>query len=558
MNRPGRFLNAPITFLVAVFIAGGMFMVAVTQGLAMASAFVFLASALLWSFNSDAGGIYCLILAALFEGIYKAMSPNMLTMLVKDFFLGILLLRLFWVSQRQRDFRWLHQPFTSAAVCFTAYCVALMFSPTTRSILLALAGLRAWILWMPAYFPFYHYFTSLERISRFVRVLILIMLPVSVYGIIQGNIGYAHTRILPNFYAQAQFYQSDYTPEVVQSEDEANAGFEASFKPIMNVRACSIHLSPGTFGAVCAFLMLVSLGYAGYVRSSSGRVWAVASGVAAAGGLLASGSRAPMMGLAFGLLAMLLVARRRTILIAGFIIIALVSVFYLRDVTGGGALRLENRLSVPIAMERALMPMARGLEEGIRHPFGLGIATGTGMGRVFYKSDLKQAEGTQWVENEFGRALTELGFVGASLWLLMIVGILWQCVRAIRQLGSTREGVLAAGLFGAMMSVFAQLSVGSALYGANSGLYYWIFAAMIVRMAEHLTVAHRQGQEEEAPDLAATGSLGTAPPPTLWRQPGQRPPRPQPSLRPTGPAGPGDYRRAPGAPPGPRPGAPRE
>jgi len=562
MNPTGRALTGPIGFIVAILAAVGMFFIAMTQGLALALAFAIMVATLYWAFNSDEGGIYCLIVAALLEGIYKSMSPSMVTMLVKDIFLAILLLRLFWASQRQRDFSWLHQPFTSAAVCFTAYCVALMFAPTTRSFLLALAGLRAWLLWMPVYFPFYAYFTSLNKITRFATVLIYLMLPVSAYGILQGNIGYAHTRLLPNFYKLSQFYQSDYNPNADQNEGEGSAQFEATFNPIMNVRACSIHISPGAFGAMCAVMVLMSVGYAGYAPSGRMRVWAIISGLAAAGGLMASGSRAPMLGLVTGMIAMTIVARRRAALIAGLGLIAVVSVFVLRDVTGGGALRFEKRLSSEIVFERAMYPLMTGLEQGLKHPFGNGIATGIGMGRMFYGAGLRTAEGARWLENEFGRALGELGFFGAGLWLVMIVGILWHCVKAVRAIGDAPEGFLAAGMFGAMISVFAQLSVGSALYGAHGGMYYWIFAAAIMKTARHVIAARGQPVEGEdaPPALPATGTEGPEPAPPSWRQPGRRR-----SSRPLGPSGPtfrppqpGQYRRAPGAPPGPRPGAPKE
>jgi hypothetical protein len=571
VSRPGRFLATPITFLLAVLIAGGMFVLAATRGPAVAIGVGVFVAALVWAFTSESGGIYCLILAALGEGVYKAMSPNMVTMLIKDVFLGIMWLRLLWVSQRERDFAWLRQPFTAIAICFTAYCVAQVFAPTTRSVLLAVAGLRAWVLWMPVYFPAYHYFINLGRINRFVAVLVLIMLPPSIYGIVQGNIGYEHTRILPDFYQYAKSYQSDYYPILAgkRGAEAHDSTFEAAFKPVMNVRASSIHTSPGSFGALCAILILASLGYAAYAPQNRWRVWGIVSGLAAAGGLLASGSRGPMMGLVVGLVAMLLVARRRAVLVVGVIVIAFVSAHYLKDIVGGGALRLEHRLSLPIVLERVLMPMSRGLELGFKHPFGMGIATGTGMGRLFYKAELQQAEGTAWVENDFGRALTELGFVGGALWLLMVLGILWSCLKAVRRTGTSREGLLAAGLFGAMMSVFAQLSIGTALYGANSGLYFWVFAAMIVRLAEHVAARRPETGEEAPAPLAATGSLGTGPGPGLWRQPGQPLRLPRPAVPPgrleRGPSGPAaeggpphDYRRAPGAPLGPRPGAPRE
>lgn len=582
--RPHR-AATPLSFILAVVGALAVLVIFMTQGLAMAVAFAIMATAVVWSFSSEAGGIYSLILAALAEGIYKSLSPSFITMLVKDIILVIMLLRLLWVSQRGKDFSWLRQPFTAAAVCFTAYCVALMFAPSTRSILLAFAGLRAWLLWMPAYFPFYAYFSDLGRITRFIRVLTFIMLPVSIYGIVQGNIGYDHMRVLPRFYSISQFYQSDFDPNAQNPGDEAGStGFDSSFNPIMNVRACSIHISPGSFGAMCALLLLVSIGFVAYTRSPSLRIWGIIAAMAAAGGLLASGSRAPMMGLVGGLIAMILVARRRAALVGMLVLVGLVSVFFLRDITGGGAIRLENRLSLPLVVERAMFPLRVGFQQGMDHPFGNGIATGIGMGRVFYGAGLRTAEGVRWVENEFGRALGELGFFGTGVWLFMIVGILVHCVHAIRRMGSTREGMLAAGMFGGIITVFVQLNVGSALYGAHGGLYYWILAAAIMRMADHVVARENaaQGEEPEAGEPCDEAPPG--PPPFQWRQPGGfrspgsplrpqpeappespprrlpkpsrgLPPRPMPPLKPPQP---GPYRRAPGAPPGPRPGAPKE
>lgn len=571
--RPQR-AAAPLSFIIAVVGAVAVFVIFMTQGLTMALAFAIMATALIWSFSSEQGGVYSLILAALAEGIYKSLAPTMLTMLVKDIILVIMLLRLFWVSQREKNFIWLRQPFTAAAVCFTAYCVALMFAPSTRSMLLAIAGLRAWLLWMPAYFPFYAYFSEPGRIIRFTTVLTFIMLPVSIYGIVQGNIGYDHMRVLPHFYRISQFYQSDFDPNAENPQDESgSAGFESTFKPIMNVRACSIHISPGAFGAMCAVLILLSIGFVAYTSSSNLRLWGIIAALAAAGGLLASGSRAPMMGLVGGFIAMILVARRRGALVGMLLLVAAVSVFFLRDITGGGAIRLENRLSWDLVIERAMFPLQVGFQQGLAHPFGNGIATGIGMGRMFYGAGLRTAEGVRWVENEFGRALGELGFFGSAVWLFMIVGILWHCARAIRRMGTTPEGMLAAGMFGAMVTVFVQLSVGSALYGAHGGMYYWILGAAILRLGDHVVARQRaeqdqQPQAEQPPEQPAAG-----PPPFQWRQPGRlrrparpaalRPPQP-PKGRPPGlmpplkPPAPGPYRRAPGAPPGPRPGEPVE
>jgi hypothetical protein len=153
------------------------------------------------------------------------------------------------------------------------------------------------------------------------------------------------------------------------------------------------------------------------------------------------------------------------------------------------------------AISRSLGPLARGWETGLSHPFGNGIATGAGIGRIFYKSNLETAEGSSFIENEFGRALSELGVVGATIWLLMLLRLMWSCILAIRAMGATPEGTLSAAMFGVMTAIFVILSVGSALYGAEPGMYFWIFGAAILRLRQFVT----EEQAVAAPGLPITG-----------------------------------------------------
>ena len=477
-----RALAMPLFFVIAVVVAVAMFVTVTSKGLVLAIGFGLFVGMVLYSFASSGAALFCLMLAAYFEGIYKAIAPNLLSMLVKDIFLVILLLRLLLISQRQRNYRWLQQPFTAAAVAFVIYLCALLFAPSTRSLLLALAGFRAWILWMPLFFPVYAYFNNKRTIIRFLTVLLLMQLPVNIYGIIQGNIGYEHTKIIPGFYEMTKWYHVD--ADVSAPDGEADGDqFESGFKPIMAVRACSIDSLPGTFGSMCVVTILLALGLLSYTSSPAMRLWCLASALAGAGGLLASGSRAPMIALAFGLLALVIISRRRVAAIAGLVVMVLGTVFVLKDLAGGGAIRLQKKLAAGGAIERAMGPMSVGWNNGMDHPFGSGIATGVGAGRTFEGTGLKAAEGSTFIENEFGRAMSELGVVGASVWFAMVFGSLWCSLRATRRLGATAEAGLCAGLLGLMVTVFTQLAVGSVLY-AEPGMFYWISAAAILRLAQ--------------------------------------------------------------------------
>jgi hypothetical protein len=482
----GRALAMPLIFILAVAMAVTIFVLVTAKGPMLAIAFGAFVGMLIYAFTSSGAAILCLILAAYFEALYKGAAPSLFTLVVKDLFLVIAILRLLFVSQRQRDFRWIGQPFTTSAAVFFIYCMALMFAPSTRSILLALAGFRTWVLWMPMYFPAYAYLTDKNTIIRFLTLLLLLQLPVQVYGIIQGNIGYEHTKIIPGFYDITKWYKVDVDltgrPE---GEEGAGGGIDAGFKPIMNVRACSITISPGTFGSMSALTILLALGMLAYTSSPQLRLWSLITALASAGGLLASGSRTPMVGLMAGILVMLAMSRHRLALVAGMLIIGIGAGVFLKDVSGGGAVRLRKTLTVQGAIDRSMYPMMKGLSEGLVHPFGNGIATGTGMGRVFYSAGLQMGEGASFIENEFARALVELGLVGGAIWLTMLLTAMWRCFCAVRALGNRPEASLCAALLGVLVAIFVQLAVGSALYPAQPGMYFWLFTAAIIRLGEH-------------------------------------------------------------------------
>ncbi|MEN6304427.1 MAG: O-antigen ligase family protein [Armatimonadia bacterium] len=500
MGRPAAAGMATIIFgAIAIAAAGGLLSLTLSQGVVMSLAFGLFVALVFWAMSSTGAAFYVLLASALLEALYKGLVPNLLTLLIKDIFLLILVMRLVMSSQRTRDYSWLKQSFSTPALLLLLYCLAMMFSPTTRSMLLAVAGLRVWMLWMPAFFPVYYYFRDRRTVMKFFVVILAVNLPVSIYGIVQGNIGYEHTKVIPGFYAVTKWYQSD-----VQQPAEGEEGvvgteaIDREFNPIMNVRACSIHISPGTFGSMSCLLVLLSMGMAMSTTRSTTRFWCIVSALAAVGGMLASGSRAPVFGLAGGLVVLIMLSPRRAGMIASVLLVGMLGIFLLKDVTGAGADRLQKRLSVADAIERSTYPFKIGFQSALERPFGSGIATGVGIGRVFYGSDLKSAEGYRWVENEFGRALIELGLIGTFFWVLMLSRIMMQCIRTARYMEPTPLGGLSAAVVAAMASVMVQLSVGSALYNAHPGLYFWIFAAAVLRLGEFARQDQKQAEQEAA------------------------------------------------------------
>jgi hypothetical protein len=492
MRRPDRAIATLVAFLLALAMAITLFVMVSAKSLWMAVGVVGFTSVLIASIASAELGLYCLVLAALFEGIYKGFAPGLFTLLVKDMLLAILLIRLFWVSQTRHDYRWLHQAFTLPAVVFVLYTGAMMFAPSTRSWSLALAGFRAWILWMPLYYPVWQIFRTKAAILRFLVVLMAIQLPVSIYGIIQGNIGYEHTKFIPGFYERSQFFGVE---QEALAEDPNNPTLESGTEsvesgsaPIMRVRACSVYSFPSELGSMSFVTVMVALGLLGILTSVQARFWLVSTALAGSGALMASGSRTPMVALGLGLAVYALVSRRRAMAILGVTIIVFGSIYLISDYAGAGAARLRKMTSLATILDRTAFPLVTGYEQALAHPLGNGIATGVGAGRM--GAGQASARGARWVENEVGRALAELGFMGTFLWLTMIFTAVYLAYRNVRSMGASAEGMLAAGLFGGMICIVTQLGTGAALYAAHAGMYFWILAAAVNRLGDIYHAEH--------------------------------------------------------------------
>ncbi len=422
--------------------------------------------------------IFMLVILALVEGIYKAVAPSLLTLAAKDIVLAIIVFHLIYDSLRRHDFSWLSQRVTPPMLLFFGYVGTMVASTSTRSIQLAIAGVRSWVLWMPLYFPAYHVFDTREKILRLIRVLIMVSVPAALYGIYQSVAGYGHLGGVQGFASHAQWFGG---------------------------RATSFLNTPHTFAGYCAIVTLLCLGLAMYPQKAAPRALLVATAGLAAGGLIASGTRGALYGLIFGLFTLLILARRKALLVPIVGAGAAIAIFYLAPVAQTGAERIRETGSVQVAAARAVEPFDKALKQVGEYPLGYGVATGAGSGRIF--GDLTReaaAKDVDWIENEFGRSLTELGIPGTLFWLWTLWVTMSGMFRATKTAEDEHDHYLFAAMTAAMACVFAQLTIGSALYDPIGGTCFWLFSAATTRLV------HERARAKEAEQQQAEAEIGVA------------------------------------------------
>lgn len=464
------------TFTAGVAAAAGLISLAMQGSIWTSFTVMVAAVALLGSLVSLEFALYMLLLLGLTEGIYKTMAPSLFTLAAKDAMLVMILVRLLYGSIRSRDFSWIKQRLSAPAVLLTGYVTALGAAPSTSSPALALAGIRSWLLWLPLYYPAWVIFDSRRKILRLLHIMCAVSVPICLYGIYQRQAGYAHLQAVEELYRHSLWYTG---------------------------RALSVFNSPHLFGSFAALVVLVSLGLSFYHRKSSHRLLFIGCAVLAAGGVMAADVRGAFLGLAFGVVMFLILARRKTAIAVVVAIVALLSWNYVAPEDTEGTSKIRDQTSLQIVTSRVMMPLERALEQVTEYPLGYGVATGAGTGRIFGHLRSRAApRDITWVENEFGRALVEIGLPGFFFYIWLLWTATRSAIRATRTTKHDRDHYVMLGMTCGMLLVLLKLATGGALYDAAAGIYFWVFAAATTRLAE--LAADEQAEAEGAVDEADT------------------------------------------------------
>jgi hypothetical protein len=453
---------------------------------------LFAGIAILASMASLEIALLCLCVLSFTDGMLKGLDPTGMSVFAKDLFLGLALVRWGWLNLVRGDWSSLRIPLVYPAVLFIVYCTAQVVNTTTLSSVVALAGLRSWIVWIPVAFLAYYTIRHQWHVQWLLIVLLTLSVSTSIYGIVQYHIGFDHLFQLGSGFA---FYN--------------RFGWDEQ-----TVRATSTFVSPGTFGAAMSLMVIIALGALWYLQNWPGKALALLTAAAGVVGLGTSGSRAPLLAAAVGGVAMLLLVRRPRV-VWTVAIVVLLGVLMVTTLASGAFARRYNlrMLNAPLIIHRIMLPFSRGFQSALDHPLGTGVATGVGLGRA--ANIVQETEGNlevaqeSWgmVENEYGRALRELGIPGATLFIALLLTALHGGLVACRKCRTTAFLTLAAASTGAMVCTLAQLTGGSALYLAPGGSLFYLSYALAMRLPELEAVAlNRQAEEATEQQAVAAGS----------------------------------------------------
>ncbi len=433
----------------------------VKAGLLVAGAAVTIAA-----FCSLEVALIALLAVCFFDGFAKSLVPGPVSVLAKDFLMIIGLLRWTWLGVTSQRWDALRVPLILPAFLFIVYCAAEMFNTETLNFLVALAGFRAWVIWIAVFVISYEYLTTRQQVERLLIAIMLIALASGIYGIVQYNIGFGHLhRLSPDF------------------------GFYTRFRWGEGVRATSTLVNPGAFGQAMSLSAIWCIGAVIFVR----RKWWLQSlfiltAAVCLVGMSTSGARAPLLGLVVGGVSLLVLVRRPQFIVAATIV-GIMAIVVLNHFAGGAFEARYNPRMVNylIVTQRAVGPFLAALRQAAGQPLGVGVATGTGVGRgasLIQEPLWVKSTAGGMVESEYGRALRELGFPGAILFVWLLYRAAKGTVSAYLRCRTLAARSLTAACLGIAVSTMASLAVGSALYLVPSGPFFWLACALAMRIPQ--------------------------------------------------------------------------
>lgn len=434
-------------------------------------------------------GLMSLILVAATDGFLKGLSPGWHTQLLKDYVIALCLLRWAWLSVLGYSRKSVKHPIGVPVLVFGGWVVVEYLNARSGSLVVGLAGLRMWTIWLPTFFLAYDMIQSRRQIERMVLFIIGLMAPLALYGILQYYLGLDHLYELSagfDVYRQASYAGS--------------VGEE--------LRPPSTMISPHALAGTLTMVVLMGLGATVYFHRNRLLQLALLASVPLMGmAILITAVRNAAGSLAVGVLAFLLLIRRfdLAVLIA---VIGGLAVLQVDAMTGGEALeRIRSIVDNPAYTQRRILaPWHTAVAWATRNPLGAGIASGMGTGRVTKVSlrGVSPEYRMPSVENEYARALLELGVPGFLLLVWVLITVTRHGLKAYRMALERRDRLLIAGFFAACVSILARLLVGPALYGWPEAPLFWYFVAMAARLPE---IEEQEHIVAQAPDTEARATV---------------------------------------------------
>lgn len=346
-------------------------------------------------------GIYVAFLILLIEGFARNYFNNPAILLAKDFVLIVVYLRFFGERLLKRQPLLPRTQFNVALIILFIISLIEFFNPNIQSLAVGLVGIRSEFLYVPLAFLAPELLNSKRALQLFSWFLLIVAIPISIYGVIQFYQGPGAYYSLGPAFKQATFVTS------------------GEFSNIQVYRPNSTFSWPTQYAVFLSFVFLFAVGQI-FQPVSKLRVLSIIELPLLVYAILVGGQRTLFVLLPLAVVVMLIVMKRINL---GFQLLVplLLGIVVVLNTTASSVF-LDRFSSITqnkndVIFER----LSAGLSNTVRGLTLSPIGVGTGMGTL--GSQYTGGTIPYFFEGYYGKTAAEIGWLGLLVYLILLIKI---------------------------------------------------------------------------------------------------------------------------------------
>ncbi len=357
-----------------------------------------------------------------------------------------------------------------------------VFNPALPSITVGLIGLRVTLLFVACALVGYWFFFRREIARDFLRVQMVVSIPVSIFGIMQYFLGPAWLLSISPGFERTIFYAGGRTAR------------EVTFRTI------STFASTGGFSSYLWFTIILTFAFYRLTRNPAMRVLALGSLALQGVAMLTTGGRGSVVWLGLTFLVMALLMRRlRNLTMVGAL--AFVVFFLAVQVLGGSILgRYGTILDYDLVVTRNA-PLLLQISAAMQTPpEGLGAGRTSSAG-YRYAPNMEIIS----VENHFAKARYEAGLAGLLLFTLTFAVMGGHVITTFLRLKDPELRWLGAVATSIVLTIMLTFPLGNGLDIPPINFYFWFLLGMVYALLriQHVEQDAQAAAAKRAPDRQA-------------------------------------------------------
>jgi hypothetical protein len=417
--------------------------------------------------------------------IVLAGSKTNLAVLIKDFMFVIPAYVGFFLAGRRHDWRVPGAPLLTMAA-LALLVVVESFNPALPNLLVALIGMKVWLLYIPLLFLGYHFFDSKDNLRSVLGVMTAVAMVPAAVGIVEAIAIYSgHASQVYSFYGSAASAVTQYFSQ----QNYVGGGFSRRVPSTFSFEAQYFAFAVSMTAVAFAWWRLSGRRMAGVVACA---VLLVAC--------FTSGARAAFI--MIPLLIILIVFLDGRLGQGGTVIVALAGALLVAASLFGADPQVVIGTAFNIGLSETQSHFIPDMQAALQNA-SLGLGTGSSTGSARYAL-VGQTDPRFIVESWWAKVILELGVAGLLVVLALFAQIVARAYRVHRRLTDSGLRAFSAGVIAFLIWNLIYMTKGGWIDIDPINVYFWFLVGMLLRVQYLQQDASTVSRRVPSPATAST------------------------------------------------------